>query len=116
MTGILGAIGNTPVVQLEKIAASGNAYWTNQLHDADSIKGYATIGQELVRQVDGPIHAFCGSVGTAGMLMGVSHALRGAGHEARITSRVSGSGSPLRFWRREPTTRPVAWRRQRAGR
>jgi len=53
----------------QEIAATEDAYWTNQLRNADSIKGYMGIGRELVAQVDGPIHAFCGAVGTAGMAM-----------------------------------------------
>src|SRR5207248_1549598 len=42
------------------------------------------IGREVLQQVDGPVHAFCGGVGTAGMLMGVSQALREAHSSARI--------------------------------
>lgn len=83
------------MAEAERIVASGNAYWTNQLHNTDSIKGYQTIGQELVRQIDGPIHAFCGSVGTAGMLVGVSRALRGAGSEARIFALEPASSAVL---------------------
>jgi len=70
----------------QEIAATEDAYWTNQLRNADSIKGYMGIGRELVAQVDGPIHAFCGAVGTAGMLRGVSRALRDAGSTARIVA------------------------------
>jgi cysteine synthase len=63
----------------QEIAATGDAYWTNQLRNAGSIKGYMGIGRELVGQVDGPIHAFCGAVRTAGML-------RDAGSAARIVA------------------------------
>jgi cysteine synthase A len=42
--------------------------------------------RELVQQVEGPIHAFCGSVGTAGMLMGVARVLRQANSQARIVA------------------------------
>jgi cysteine synthase len=38
----------------------------------------------LVEQIDGSIHAFCGSVGTAGMLMGVAHVLRRLNPSPRI--------------------------------
>lgn len=58
------------------IANSGPSYFTDQLHNADAAKGYEPIGQELLRQIDGPIHAFCAAVGTAHMLMGVAHVLR----------------------------------------
>jgi cysteine synthase A len=69
-----------------KFAQTGNTYWTNQLYNSDSIKGYERIGRELLEQVDGPIHAFCAGVGTAGMLMGVAQALRSANNPARIVA------------------------------
>jgi cysteine synthase len=72
--------------EARKLAQSEGTYWTNQLHNADSLKGYERIGQELLEQVDGPIHAFCGAVGTAGMLMGVARALRGANNAMRIVA------------------------------
>ena len=68
------------------LAQEPNTYWTNQFHNADMLIGYEQIGQELLEQVDGPIHAFCGGVGTAGMLMGVARALRGAGNPMRIVA------------------------------
>ena len=46
------------------------------MHNSDSIIGYRKIGSELLQQVDQQIDAFCGGVGTAGMLMGVSQELR----------------------------------------
>jgi cysteine synthase len=64
------------IQRAREIVALEPSYFTNQLHNADSVKGYEQIGQELVEQIDGPIHAFCGGVGTAGMLMGVAHILR----------------------------------------
>lgn len=69
-----------------EIAESEPSYFTNQLHNADSEKGYEQIGQELVEQIDGPIHAFCGGVGTAGMLMGVAHILRRLNPSPRIVA------------------------------
>jgi cysteine synthase len=72
------------IEEARKIASSKDTYWTNQMHNTDSIKGYINIGREVLQQVDGPVHAFCGGVGTAGMLMGVSQALREAQSSARI--------------------------------
>src|SRR5205823_12372295 len=67
------------IEEARKIASSQkDTYWTNQMHNTDSIKGYTNIGREILEQVDAPIHAFCGGVGTAGMLTGVSQALREA--------------------------------------
>jgi cysteine synthase A len=61
-----------------------DTYWTNQFYNKDMIVGYQGMGRELLQQVDGPIHAFCGGVGTAGMLSGVSLALKAGGSKARI--------------------------------
>ncbi len=68
------------------LAASEDVYWTDQLRNADSLKGYEKIGQELLQQIEGPIHAFCGGVGTAGMLMGVARAFRKSGSATRIVA------------------------------
>jgi cysteine synthase A len=72
------------IEEAQKLAQSEDTYWTNQFHNTDMLKAYEHIGQELLEQVDGPIHAFCGAVGTAGMLMGVARALRRANSPARI--------------------------------
>jgi cysteine synthase A len=70
-------------------------YWTNQVYNTDSLKGYATIGQEVLQQVDGPIHAFCGGVGTAGMLMGVAGVLRQAQRSVRIIALEPASSAVI---------------------
>lgn len=69
---------------VEEMVATGEVYWTKQFENRDSLNGYAVIGEELLRQVDTPITAFCAGVGTAGMLMGVSSAFRAAGAETRV--------------------------------
>jgi cysteine synthase A len=63
-----------------------DAYWTNQFHNQDMLKGYSGIGRELLQQVDGTIDAYCGGVGTAGMLIGVAQGLRAGGSAARIVA------------------------------
>ena len=68
------------------LAESADCYFTNQLHNSDIIVGYRKIGKELLQQVDRRIDAFCGGVGTAGMLMGVSQELRHAYPEVRIVA------------------------------
>jgi len=68
------------------LAEPEDCYFTNQLHNADIIVGYRKIGKELLQQVDRRIHAFCGGVGTAGMLMGVARELRQAHPEVRIVA------------------------------
>jgi cysteine synthase len=51
------------------------------------------IGEELLHQLGPGITAFCGAVGTAGMLVGVSRALRKAQCPARIVA-LEPAGSP----------------------
>jgi cysteine synthase A len=72
--------------EARSLAESDDCYFTNQLHNLDSIVGYRTIGREILGQVDRRIDAFCGSVGTAGMLMGVSQELRHVYPEVRIVA------------------------------
>ena len=64
------------VEKARSLAESEDCYLTNQLHNSDIIIGHRNIGKELLQQVDRQIDAFCGGVGTAGMLMGVSLELR----------------------------------------
>jgi cysteine synthase A len=69
-----------------EIVARDGAYWTDQFHNTDSLDGYAGIGRELLAQASAGISAFCGGVGVAGMLVGVSRALEAAGSAARIVA------------------------------
>ena len=68
------------------IAQEGDTYFTNQFRNADSLFGYAGIGRELVEQMDRPIDVFCGSVGTAGMLMGVASVLKRQSNPPRLVA------------------------------
>lgn len=75
------------IERAKNIAQADNTYFTDQLNNTDSLKGYAQIGYELLQQVTPkPIDAFCSGVGTAGMLMGVAHALREAKAQTRIVA------------------------------
>ncbi len=60
----------------EEINAEGNAYLTKQFENNDAISGYSMIGKEIVEQFNEHIDAFCGAVGTGGMLSGVSKILK----------------------------------------
>jgi cysteine synthase A len=66
------------------LAAEPDTYWTDQFNNADAVDGYAGIGRELLEQTQGRLDAFCGAVGTGGMLRGVERALRAAGSTAKI--------------------------------
>jgi cysteine synthase A len=70
--------------EVERLCQEPDTFWTDQFHNEDAINGYMGIGRELVEQTGGTLHAFCGAVGTAGMLAGVSKALKAGGCAARI--------------------------------
>jgi cysteine synthase A len=61
-----------------EIAAETGAFATDQFNNADMIEGYRGLGEELLRQVPGPIDAYCGYIGTAGCFLGATRALRAA--------------------------------------
>jgi cysteine synthase A len=70
-----------------------NTFWTDQFNNSDALNGYRQIGVELLEQM-GTIDAYCGAVGTAGMLVGVSRALKAGGSQARIVA-LEPTGSPV---------------------
>jgi cysteine synthase A len=79
---------------VEKLMEEPGTYWTDQFHNGDAIQGYMGIGRELMEQSGGRVDAFCGAVGTAGMLTGVSRALKAAGSSARIVA-LEPASSPV---------------------
>jgi cysteine synthase A len=72
--------------EVTRMCEDPDTFWTDQFHNEDAIRGYMGIGRELVEQTGGVLHAFCGAVGTAGMLSGVSQALKAGGCAARIVA------------------------------
>ena len=79
--------------EIAVLAGEPDTFWTDQFHNEDAVQGYMGIGRELLQQTGGQIDAFCGGVGTGGMLRGVSLALREAGNRARIVA-LEPSSSP----------------------
>jgi cysteine synthase len=82
------------IEKAKMLAKSEDCYFTDQFNNADIIVGYQKIGEELLDQLNRPIDAFCGGVGTAGMLMGVSKALKAADPNVKIVALEPGS-APL---------------------
>ena len=58
------------------LSAAPGTFWTNQLHNEDSVGGYTPLGEEIWQQSDGRVHAFVHSVGTAASSRGVVTALK----------------------------------------
>ena len=78
------------VARARALADEPDTYWTDQLNNRDSLIGYQGIGRELLAQAP-RIDAFCGMVGTAGMVMGVSSIVRAARPQARIVALEPGT-------------------------
>ena len=72
--------------QIAVLASEPDTFWTDQFHNDDALTGYMGIGRELLAQTGGRVDAFCGAVGTGGMLRGVAMALREGGTRARIVA------------------------------
>lgn len=90
------------MARAREIAAEGPSYATDQMRNPDMVAGYESLGEELLKQVRGPIHAFCGAVGTSGMIMGTGRVLKRADPKTRIvaleptTSAVLSGATPGR--------------------
>jgi cysteine synthase A len=78
--------------RIATLAAEPGTFYTDQFNNQDALDGYRQIGSELLEQL-GTIDVFCGAVGTAGMLVGVSHALKAGGSQVRIVA-LEPAGSP----------------------
>lgn len=72
------------IERAREFAAEPGTYWTDQMNNRDSLVGYEGVGRELVEQTPEGIDVFCASAGTAGLVMGVSRALRSAGADTKV--------------------------------
>lgn len=81
--------------RIKVLAEEPGTYWTDQFHNVDAVQGYMQIGRELLEQTDGRLDAFCGAVGTGGMLRGVAGALKAGGSRARIVALEPSSSAAL---------------------
>jgi cysteine synthase len=90
------------MARAREIAAEAPSYQTDQMRNPDMVAGCEPLGEELLRQAGGPIHAFCAAVGTAGMLTGTARALRRGAPQVLVvafepaTSAVLSGGKPGR--------------------
>jgi cysteine synthase len=78
-----------------EIAAEEPSYATDQMRNPDMVAGYEPFGEELIRQMDGPIHTFCAAVGTSGMLMGTARVLSRQEPKPRIVAFEPATSSVL---------------------
>ena len=66
---------NQMIDRAKELATKDDYFFSDQLNNADIIKGFEKMGREILQQIDGSIDAFTCSVGTAGAFMGVSNIL-----------------------------------------
>lgn len=59
-----------------EIVDETGGFATDQFRNPDMVDGYASLGRELLEQLDGRLDAYCGYIGTAGCFLGVTRELR----------------------------------------
>ena len=60
----------------KRLVETGEYYWLDQFNNPYASTGYIAMGRELAEQLPNGVDAFCGAVGTAGMIVGVGSVLR----------------------------------------
>ncbi|OJJ95639.1 hypothetical protein ASPACDRAFT_1883286 [Aspergillus aculeatus ATCC 16872] len=84
------------MVRRAKELAQGEEYYlADQFNNKDASIGYEGIGDELVEQFPSGIDAFCGAVGGAGMVMGVSRVLKAQWPSTRVVVLEPASSSTI---------------------
>ena len=88
--GVLAAMEETR----RMAALDPRVFLTRQFENPLNAKAHQReTGPELIQQVGTTIHGFVAGVGTGGTLMGISRALREAGHPTRIAKAMPSRGS-----------------------
>ena len=77
---------NQMVDRAKELATKDDYFFSDQLNNADIIKGFEKMGREILEQINGPIDAFTCSLGTAGAFMGVSNILLDSDKDIKIVA------------------------------
>ena len=77
------------------LSKAPQTYWTDQLHNPDSIAGYFPLGEEIWTQTDGKVDAFVHSVGTGASSRGVATALKRHKTDVKIAVVEPGESAVL---------------------
>jgi cysteine synthase len=81
--------------ETDRLAREPNTYFTDQFNNTDALTGYSGIAKELFQQLGRKLSVFCGAVGTAGMIVGVSRTLKALGCPTRIVALEPASSAFL---------------------
>ena len=77
------------------LSQAPRTYWTDQLHNSDTITGYHALGEEIWAQTSGAVDAFVHSVGTGASSRGVATALKRRKSSVTIVVVEPGESSVL---------------------
>ena len=80
--------------EITRQAAEPGTFWADQFNNEDVFEGYAGIASEVLEKLGTGITAFCGAVGTAGKIVGVSRTFQ-EGRMPGEDGRAGACGSPL---------------------
>lgn len=83
------------IAAAKAMSAAPGTYWTDQLHNADSIAGYHPMGEEIWHQCGGRVDAFVQSIGTSASLRGVATVLKRHDPKVRIVAVEPGESPVL---------------------
>jgi len=64
------------IERARELSREPNTFWSDQLHNTDSIAGYHTLGEEIWSQTNGAVDAFVQCVGTGASSRGVAMVLK----------------------------------------
>jgi len=74
--GMNEALTRTMIERAGDITERTGAFWTDQLNNADQLRAYHEMGEEIWRQTEGRVDAFVQSTGTAASVRGVAEKLK----------------------------------------
>lgn len=87
----------------QSLVDTGGYHWLDQFNNAHALTGYRRMGDELIAAIQEgmqeampeTIDAFCGAVGTAGMIVGVGSVIKARFPKARIVALEPDSSAVL---------------------
>jgi cysteine synthase A len=83
------------IEKARELSQEPGTYWTDQLHNTDSIAGYHGLGEEVWTQTAGGVDAFVQCVGTGASSRGVAMVLKRHNPAVRIVAVEPGESSVL---------------------
>jgi len=82
------------IARAEELSKQEGHYWTEQFKNTDALEGYKIMGNEILSQLNKPVAIFCAAIGTAGMFVGVSLALKNSYPDVKLIA-LEPASAPL---------------------